>query len=135
MPTHLHLHPLRTDTAQRCFRSKYELRHADYELFRSMNNKGEVISEVTGGKIRVVLDGFGDEDLFVWLFDPSKRESGEIVTTVNNETVQEKLAFSGAKATGYRLHFDSNVKDSVSAVLTIEASEIATDNGLYCKEK
>lgn len=135
MPTYLHIESLRTDTAQNWYRNKYELRHVDYELHRTINHKGEIISEVIGGRIRVVINGFGDEDLFGWLFDPIKRKDGAVVTTDDNEKVMEKFAFANAKAVGYHLHFDVNTKNAISAVLIIDAAEILTENALHYKRK
>lgn len=130
MPTFLHIHRARTDTHQRRYRNEYELRHMDYELNREVNYKGEITSEIVGGTIRAVIDGFGDEDLFHWLFRPDIEEEGEIVTMDLNERVIEQFLFNRAKATGYRLHFDANTKDAVAAIVTIEAKEIVTDNDL-----
>ena len=130
MSTYLYFHSLRTDSSQHRYRDRYELRHVDYELTRSVNSKGEVASDVSGGQIRAVLDGFGDDHLFHWLFRPDIEENGEIVTLDIHERTIETFSFSRAKAVGYRLHFDAHAKDSVAAVLTIEASEIATDNEL-----
>lgn len=130
MPTYLYLHQEHTDTHQRRFRSEYELRHADYELSRAVSYKGEIMSDVTGGQIRAVIDGFGGDDLYHWLFRPDIEENGEIVTVDHNERVIEKFTFSRAKAVGYRLHFDAGTKDAVAAVLTIDAKEIVTDNNL-----
>lgn len=135
MPTYLYIHKQRTDTEQHRYRSEYELRHADYELSRNIDHKGEIISDVTGGRIRVVIDGFGDEDIFSWLFDPAKQENGEIVTTDGNEAVLEKFAFTKARAIKYRLHFDAGTKEAVSAVLTIDAGEITTENELYYQSR
>lgn len=133
MPTYLYLHKQRTDTEQHRYRGEYELRHADYELSRNVDHKGEIVSDIMGGRIRVVIDGFGDEEIFSWLFDPAKQENGEIVTTDGNETVLEKFTFAKAKAVKYRLHFDANTKDAVLAVLTIDAGEITTESELYYK--
>jgi hypothetical protein len=135
MPTYLNIHRARTDSHQRQFRSRYELRHMDYELNREVNHRGELISEATGGKIRVVIDGFGDDDLFHWLFRPDIEENGEIVTMDLRERVIEKFLFYKAKATSYRLHFDANTKNAVSAVVVIDAKEIETDNNLFYKRK
>jgi hypothetical protein len=131
MPTYLYLHSVRTDTEQRRFRSEYILRHVDYELSRDVNSRGEITSGTMGGRIRLVMDGFGDETLFAWICSPGREENGEIVTMDPHERVIEKFSFARAKATGYRLHFDANIKEAVSVILTIEAGEIATDSDLY----
>lgn len=135
MPTYLYLHRTRTDTHQRVFRSEYELRHVDYELSRRVNSKGEIDSEVTGGRIRAVINGFGGEDLFHWLFRPDLEERGEIVTVDRQERMIEKLTFSRAKALSYRLHFDAGTQDTVAAIVTIDAKEIVTDNDLYYEKR
>lgn len=135
MPTYLYIDELRTDTAQKRYRNEYELRHVDYELSRVVNHKGEVTSDVAGGKIRMVMDGFGDEDLFNWLFDSVKRRNGEVVTTDVQEKVIEKFSFANAKAVKYRLHFDANTKEAVSVVLVIEAGELVTDRELFFKSR
>lgn len=133
MPTYLYIDELRTDTEQKRYRNEYELRHADYELSRAVNLKGEVTSDVMGGRIRVVIDGFGDEDLFNWLFDAAKRRSGEVVTTDAHEKVIEKFSFADARAVKYRIHFDANTKDAVSVVLVIDAVRITAENELLRK--
>jgi len=56
MPTYLYIHESRTDSPQHRFRSEYELRTMDYELRREVNGKGEIVSDVAGGKIRAVID-------------------------------------------------------------------------------
>ena len=124
MPTYLQIQKMRTDTEQHLFRERYELRHVDYELQRKINSKGEIISDVSGGVIRVVLDDFGNSGLFRWLARQDIEENGEIVTTDGYEKVLEKCSFKKARLTGYKLHFDANVKDSVVSILTIKAKEI-----------
>lgn len=131
MSTYLYIHKERTDTEQRFFRREYELRQADWELSREVNSKGEITSDVTGGRIRAVINGFGNEDLFHWLFRPDIEERGEIVTVDRHERMIEKLTFSGAKAVGYRLHYDAGTQDAVAAIVTIDAKKIVTDNDLY----
>jgi hypothetical protein len=135
MPTRLYIHSERTDTEQHRYRGEYELTHADYELAREVNHRGEIASEVFGGRIRVVMDGFGDETLFRWLFRTDIEENGEVVTSDAHERVIEKFEFAGASATGYRLHFDANTKSAVAVVLTIDAKEIKTDNDLTYKRR
>jgi hypothetical protein len=135
MPTFLHIHPERTDSPQHVFRGKYELRHADYSLCRQVNHKGEIASEIAGGQIRTVIDGFGDETLFHWLFRPDIEQSGEVVTLDEAERVIEKFTFAKARATGYRLHFDAGAKNSVAAIVTIDAAEIRTENDLNFKKR
>ncbi len=133
MPTYLYLHRQNAGTVPYHYRNRYEVRHVDYELNRNVNHKGEIVSDITGGNLRIVLEGFGDEALFSWLFDPSKEENGEIVTTDTDKTVIEKFTFDKAKAIRYRLHFDAGSRESVSAVITIEAGEIVTEGELYYK--
>jgi hypothetical protein len=135
MPTYLHIHEARTDTHQRLYRSEYELRSVDYELSREVNAKGEIDSDMRGGRIRAVIDGFGGDDLFHWLFRPDIEENGEIVTVEAGERMVEKLRFSRAKAVGYRLHFDAGMQDAVAAIVTIDAKEIETDNELFYERK
>lgn len=135
MPTFLYIDELRTDTPQKRYRSEYELRHADYELSRTVNHKGEITSEVAGGRIRVVIDGFGDENLFNWLFDPAKKMGGEVVVTDSHERVQEKFVFANAKAVRYKLNFDANTENAISAILVIEAFEITTENQIHYQKK
>ena len=135
MPSYLYIHKSRTDTPQNLFQERYELRHFEYELNRKMNYKGEIISSVLGGVVRLTIDGFGDNGLFHWLFRPDIAENGEIVTTDGYEKVIEKLTFSRAKATGYKLHFDAYAKEPAAVVLTIEAKEITTDNDLFFERK
>ncbi len=127
MPTYLHIQQLQTDTEQHRFREHYELRHVDYELYRETNSQGEITSEVSGGTIRIVLDDFSNNALFRWLSRQDMEENGEIVT-MDGETVLEKFSFKRARLTGYKLHFDAHVKDSVVSILTIQAKEITVDN-------
>ena len=135
MKSYLHIHQSRTDSPQHLFRERYTLRHFDYELHRETNAKGEITSDVLGGIIRVVIDDFGDNGIFRWLFLPNMLESGEIVTTDEHERVIEKFTFAKAKAKGYKLHFDASVKTSAVSILTIEAKEITTDNDLFFEKK
>ncbi|MCD8031677.1 MAG: type VI secretion system needle protein Hcp [Bacteroides sp.] len=135
MPTYLHIHKLPTDTVQHHYRSRYEVRHMDYELSRSVNQKGEIISDITGGKIRMVLEGFGDEELFTWLFDALQEEDGEIVTMDPDKRVVEKFTFDRARAVQYRLRFDADSREAVSAVVTIEAGVISTEGELYYNQR
>lgn len=128
MPTYLYLHQIQTDTQQQRFEEHYTLRHADYELHRETNSKGEIISDVSGGMIRVVLDDFSNNALFRWLSRQDIEENGEIVITDDYESVLEKISFKRAKLKGYKLHFDANVKDSIASILTIEAKEISVNN-------
>lgn len=136
MPTYLYLHREQTtDKVRKRFRNAYEVRQVEYELSRKTNHKGEIISDICGGRIKVVIDGFGDDALFHWLFRPDMEEDGEIVTLDTHEKGIEKFSFGRARATGYRLHFDANMKDAVIAILTIDAKEITTDNDLNYEQR
>jgi len=135
MPNFLHIHPLRTDTSQNWYRDVYRLSKVDYELSRNVNNKGETVSDLKGGRIVATLEEFGDSNLFHWLFRPDILEQGEVVTTDLQERVIEKFHFARAKLAGYRLHFDANTKNAIFAVLTIDAAEISTDNNLFFETK
>jgi len=136
MPTYLYLHKENDEGLQKKFRGVYELRHVDYELSRTVNNKGEIMSDIRSGDIRVVIDGFGDETLFNWLFGGYLQyENGEVVTMDEHERVIEKFSFGKAQAQKYRLHYDANAKNSVASSLTIEAREITTDKELYYESK
>lgn len=135
MPTFLYIYEFRTDVARGRYCSEYALRYADYELSRSVNHKGEITSDVAGGRIRVVIDGFGDENLFAWLFDPAKRMNGEVVVTDSHEKVTEKFIFSDARAVQYKLHFDANTEDAVSAIVVMEAGEIAANMDINYQSK
>lgn len=133
MPTYLYLHKEENDTVRNEFRGEYELCGADYEFTRDASYKGEVVSEMKGGIIKVTINGFGDELLFNWLFRPDMRKDGEIVTVDIRERVIEKLSFAKARAVKYNLRFDSGT--ATAAVLTIDAEEMATDNDLYYERR
>lgn len=135
MTTYLYIDELFTGTAQKRYRNGFELRQVDYELNRAISQSGVIISDVTGGRIKAVIHGFGNEDLFNWLFDPAKKKSGEVVTTDSFEKVIGKFTFTNARAIKYRLHYDANTKSGISAELVIEAGEIATENELQYKRK
>jgi hypothetical protein len=135
MPYFLHIHPQRTDSPQNWFRDAYRLRQADFELNRNINYKGDAVSDLKGGRITAVLEGFGDENLFDWLFRSDVKKSGEVIKTDIYETVIEKFHFAKAALSGYRLQFNADSDEATSAILTIDANEITTDNELYYEAK
>ena len=45
----------------------------DYEFSRAVTRKGEINSDVRGGRIRVVIEGFADSLLLAWLFDAIRK--------------------------------------------------------------
>lgn len=116
---------------QERYRGKYPLKHVDYELSRAVGRKGEIISDVRGGKIRIVVDGFADSLLVAWLFDPLRREDGAIVTLDESEKVVSKLHFDEAAVAKFRFNYDSRVKEGTATLLTLMVKEIATDNDLH----
>ena len=85
MQTYLYIHRENTAGPQERYRSTYPLKHVDYELSRAVGRKGEVLSDVQGGKIRMVIDGFADSQLMAWIFDAVRREDGAIVTVDERE--------------------------------------------------
>lgn len=136
MPTYLYLHQENSKGPQKKYRGVYELRHVDYELSRTVNRKGDIMSDIRSGDIRVVINGFGDETLFNWLFGGYlEHENGEIVTLDENERVIEKFSFGGAVAQKYRLHYDANARSAIAASLSIKAETITTDKELYYESK
>lgn len=130
MQTYLYIHKENTAGPQERYRCKYPLKHVDYELSRAVDRKGEVASDMKGGKIRVVVDGFADSLLMAWLFDPIRKEDGAIVTVDESEKVISKLQFEGASVSKFRFNYDSRVKEGTSTLLTLVAEEITTDNDL-----
>lgn len=135
MQTHLYLHQEHSGTPQAKFRGRYELRHVAYELWRETNHKGDVASELQSSEIHLVIKGFADTLVFAWLFDPYRKEDGEIVSMNSREQVIEKLKFEGAAITDYRMHYDSRVKEGLVTLLTIKVKRVSTDNDLYNQSK
>ncbi|WP_455593526.1 type VI secretion system tube protein TssD [Bacteroides sp.] len=135
MQTYLYLHKENVNIPQAQYRGKYLLKHMDYELSRSVGRKGEIVSDVCGGEIRVVIDGFADSTLFGWLFDTFRKEDGEIVVLDEHEKTVSKLHFAVATARQFRLNYDSRVKEGLVTIFIIEAKEIVTDNDLFFQKK
>lgn len=135
MQIYLYLHRETTSGPKEQYRGTYSLKHVDYELSRAVGRKGEVISGVQGGKIRIVVDGFADSLLMAWLFDTLSSEDGVLVTVDESEKVISKLHFGGASVTKFRFNYDSRVKEGTSTILTIAAREIASDNDLHFQSR
>lgn len=135
MPTYLYIHKEHPSGPQERYRGVYPLKHVDYELSRAVGRKGEVISNVQGGKIRIVVDGFADSLLMAWLFDAVRREDGVLVTVDEHEKVLSKLHFDGASVSKFRFNYDSRVKEGTSTILTIAARAIRSDNDLHFESR
>lgn len=135
MQTYLYLFKRETATPQEQYLGKYLLKHVDYDFFRAASRKGEITSDVQGGEIRVVIDGFADAALAGWIFSPYKKESGVIVTRDEEENPVTLLQFSDASLSNFRLNYDSRVKEGLATLLTIKAGEITTDNDLYFQNR
>lgn len=135
MPTYLYLHKENNDLPQKEFKGKCAVRNVSYELSRTVGKKGEITSDIKGGMIKLTLEGFGDELLFNWLFRPDMQKDGEVVTLDTAERVIEKFSFEKAEALKYKLEFDPENKNNVTAELTINAGVITTDNDLYYETK
>lgn len=132
MPTYLYLHSESGDGMPgKKFRGKYTIHTTSCEFSRDVDYKGEINSDVKGGIVNLTLDGFGDELLFNWLFRPDMQKDGEIVTVDMSERVVEKICFERGEALKYRILFDADNKNAVTAELTIKAGGITTDNDLY----
>lgn len=130
MQTHLYIHKENVNIPQVEYRGRYVLKHVDYALSRTTNRKGEINSELKGGEIRVVIDGFADPTLLRWLFDPMLKENGEVVTLDEYSENVTKFQFSGARIRNFRMNYDSRMKNGLSTLITIDAKEIVTDNDL-----
>lgn len=135
MHSYLHIHRENTAGPQERYRGTYELRSMDYEFSRAVTRKGEINSDVRGGRIRVVIEGFADSLLLAWLFDTVKREDGAIVTLDENERSVEKLHFAKASVTSFRINYDSRAKHGVTVIVIIEAKEIVTDKDLHFESR
>lgn len=135
MQTYLYIHKENTGIPQVQYRGKYLLKHLDYDLCRSVGRKGEIISDVRGGEIRVVIDGFADATLLAWVFDPCRKENGSIVTMDEYEQDIAQLCFTGASAKNFRVNYDSRVKEGVSTILTLEVKEMMTDHDLHFENR
>lgn len=135
MQTYLYLFKKETDTPQEQYSGKYLLKHVDYDFFRAASRKGEITSDVQGGEIRVVIDGFADAALAGWIFSPYKKESGVIVTRDEEENPVTLLQFSDASLSNFRMNYDSRVKEGLATLLTIKVGEIITDNDLYFQNR
>lgn len=135
MQTYLQIKKKNTGIPQAEYWGRYELRAVDYEFSRAVGCKGEITSEVRGGKIRVAIEGFADSLLMAWLFDPIRSEGGVITTLDETNRTLSKLHFAGGKATAMRLNYDSQVKNGLVMLVTIDAREIRTDNDLYFERK
>lgn len=135
MQTYLYLHREHTSGPQERYRGKYLLKQMDYNLSRAVGRKGEIISDVQGGNIRVAINGFADAILLAWLYDSMRKEDGAIVTIDEEEKVVNKLHFSEASASTFRLNYDSRVREGAITLVTINAKEIKTDNDLYFERR
>lgn len=135
MQTYLHIHPTPTSSAQMRYRGTYSLLSADYELSRTVGRRGDSLSELKGGKIRVAISGALDSQLMSWVVDSVRAEDGMIHTLDESERTISKLHFRGGKVRAMQLSYDSQLKDGLVTVLTFEAQEISSDNDLYFERK
>lgn len=134
MQTYLYLHKEETDTPQELYSGKYLLKHVDYDFFRIACQKGEISSDIQGGEIHIVIDGFADAALLGWVFNPYKKENGVIVTKDEEGNPIVSLHFLNASLSCFRMNYDSRVKEGLATLLTINAKEIITDNDLYFRK-
>lgn len=135
MPTYLYIHPEASETPQALFRDRYPIRTFDFEFSRDVDRRGEIVSGIHGGSIRVVLEGFADANLLAWIFDPIRKESGEIRILDEFERNLGWVRFKGASVCSYRLHYDSRIKEGVTLLLAIWVKELVTDGDVYFEKK
>lgn len=135
MQTHLYIHKENAGIPQVEYRGRYVLKHVDYALSRTTNRKGEINSEMKGGEIRVVIDGFADATILRWLFDALRKENGQVVTLDEYTQNVTKFYFSGATITKFRINYDSRMKNGLATLITILAEEIVTDNDLIFQNR
>lgn len=130
MKTHLYIHKEETTTSEEEYRASYTVKQVDYSLSRDASCKGEVTSKLKGGVINIVIDGFVERTLLVWLFDQSKTENGQVLTFDENSKEVSRFYFTQAKIIDFSIDYDLSMKNGLSTLITIEANEIVTDNGL-----
>ena len=135
MQSYFYLHKENTEGPQERYRNTYVLQTVDYEFHRSVDKRGEIISELKGGKITITIDGFADSLLLAWLFDDYIKEDGAIIMMDENEKDIEKLHFSNATVSSFHMNYDSKSDNGVSTSITIRAKEMKTDKDLqFCSK-
>ena len=135
METYLYIHKKSTNTSHVEYRSKYVIKHVEYVLSRETNSRGEIDSELRGGEISIVIDGFAEPAMVSWLVDPMRKECGEVVINDSFTESVSKFQFAGATLSNFRMNYDSRMKSGLSTLITIVAKEIVTDNDLNFEKR
>jgi hypothetical protein len=113
-----------TDNIHGLHFQNYDLIHSEYSFHKKVNRNGEVLSDVMGGNIKVVLPVLPTDELLSWVFDHGKKFNGEIVINDANEEVIEKVYFEEARCVEFRLHYEPNDISNIVLLMTINVQRM-----------
>ncbi|MEN9918239.1 MAG: hypothetical protein RL662_675 [Bacteroidota bacterium] len=102
----------------------YDLLHSEYSFHKDTNKNGEVLSDVVGGTIRVVLPIFPTDELLAWVFDHGKKINGEIVIDDRHGEVIEKIYFEEARCVAFKLHYEPIERHNIVLQMTINVQRM-----------
>lgn len=111
----------------------YELLNFAHEFHQDIDEKGKVLSDVRGGTISALIDGFPSQELIKWGVEPRVYHDGEIVVMDPDNNILEKIEFRYAACTLFKIHFTDAGKAYCSTKISINAkhltlgSQIKTD--------
>ncbi len=129
--TFLKLHKNKSNGIYEKFQDSFPVIYCDYEFTKPINRKGEAEAPVKAGNIKLAFAMIPNPVIMDWLFDVSRKESGEITTLDSDEGVLEKIAFEKARIVGFRFHYELSSTQRPTTIITLNAQSIAIgDNNI-----
>lgn len=102
----------------------YELMSFTNHFHQDIDEKGKVLSEVKGGTISILIDGFPSQELVDWGVESKTYHSGEIIVLDSDNNIMEKIQFEQGACTLFKIHYKNVGKAYCATKLVIESRNI-----------
>ncbi len=111
----------------------YELASFIHHFHQDVDQNGKVLSDVKGGTITVMIEGFPSQELIDWGIESRSYHSGEIVVVDSAGDSLEKIKFEQGACTFFKVHYINTGRAYCITKLVIEAREVKAGDEIELK--
>jgi hypothetical protein len=110
---------------------KYELMSFDYQFYKNMNRDGEADSDLRGGLFTMFVIGEPSDELLAWMFDHTKKYSGEVSVMDDSEETLEQVYFEDARLVYLYIHYKAEDKPDTLTELKMAVNSMRIGNAYF----
>lgn len=112
----------------------YELTSFTHQFHQDIDQNGKVLSDVKGGVMSFLIEGFPSQELVDWGMESRTYHSGEVVIVDIDNNPLEKIEFTQGACTFFKIHYMNSGKAYCATKMIVEARELKSGDAIDRKQ-